>query len=301
MEENFKIDFIGVGAPKTGTTWIAKCLAEHPQVCFSKSKEINFFNKENFFYIKGSILGKEWNYQKGPDWYKSHFDQCKKDSVKGEFSTFYLYDKDTPELIKKNFPDVKIIIILRNPADLFYSHYNHAASQWKMPPMEEAIKNKDGFIKYGFYSQYIEKYLKIFSKDKVLIMIYDDLKNNPELFIKKIYGFLGVDDNFKPDSLGEVINATAPKTSPEVRLFFSFRNKMIKYFGAWIVKHPSLARILLKIDAFFRDTIIKKISQRKKSYKNMPEEIRKKLVGIYLPEIERLENLLSLDLNNWKK
>ncbi len=39
---NFKIDFIGVGAPKCGTTWVAQCLSEHPQICLSKPKEINF-------------------------------------------------------------------------------------------------------------------------------------------------------------------------------------------------------------------------------------------------------------------
>jgi len=301
MENDFKIDFIGVGAPKTGTTWIARCLSEHPQICFSKAKEINFFNKENFFYIKNQVMGDAWNYKKGLDWYKGYFNHCGKGAVKGEFSTYYLYDKETPELIKKHFPEAKIIIVLRNPAELFHSHYNHAASQWKMPPAEEAIRDEGGFVKYGFYSKYIERYLKVFPKEQVLIMVYDDLKNNPESFIKKIYGFLGVDDGFNPPSLREVVNATAPKTSAEVKLFFSLRNKIIKHFGAFIIKHPTLAKILLRIDAFLRNSIIKKISQRKKSYSKMPEETRKKLLSIYLPEVEKLEKLLSVDLSNWKK
>ena len=41
-QTNFKVDFIGIGAERSGTTWIAQCLAEHPEICFSKEKEIYF-------------------------------------------------------------------------------------------------------------------------------------------------------------------------------------------------------------------------------------------------------------------
>ena len=55
---NFKVDFIGIGAPRCGTTWIAKCLSEHPQICLSSVKETDFFGKY---------------YRKGLSYYKSFF------------------------------------------------------------------------------------------------------------------------------------------------------------------------------------------------------------------------------------
>ena len=102
MESNFQIDFVGIGAGKSATTWIYYCLKEHPQICCSSKKETAFFGKSWWEWGGG-------NYEKGMGWYETFFNHCPKDAIKGEFCTRYISDSDSPYLIKKHFPKVKII------------------------------------------------------------------------------------------------------------------------------------------------------------------------------------------------
>ena len=97
-------DFIGIGASKAASSWIFSCLKEHPEICVSSKKEINFFNKP-------------YNYNKGIEHYKSFFKHCPKKSIKGEFTPNYINSTQVPQLIHKHFPNVKIIACLRNPID----------------------------------------------------------------------------------------------------------------------------------------------------------------------------------------
>src|SRR3989344_5640213 len=101
---NFKVDFIGVGAPKCGTTWIAECLAEHPDVCFSWNKEPHFFNRDR-------------EYEKSLDYYRTYFKNCENKKLRGEYTVNYLYFDSAADRIKKHFPGTKIIIALRNPIE----------------------------------------------------------------------------------------------------------------------------------------------------------------------------------------
>ncbi len=298
--QNFQVDFIGIGAPKTGTTWLAKCLAQHPQICFSRVKEVNFFNQENFFFIKSQVLNEGSNYERGLDWYKKHFEHYQPGQIKGEFSVIYLYDKETPRRIHENFPTAKIIAIIRNPIELFYTHYYHVKSQWKLPPLETFVNEKSDFLKYGFFADCLERYAKYFPPEQMLVLFHDDLKKDPAAAVKNVYNFLEVDENFVPRSLHEKVNVTAPKTVLEVKLFFSLRNWLIKTVGKKIVAYPRLLKTGLKIDQFIRQTL-KKTSNRRKSFKTMPAVLQQKLIDLYLPEIERLEKIFNRDLGAWKK
>ena len=100
------IDFIGLGAQKAGTSWVYACLYEHPEI-HAPIKELHFFSRDRF--------------SKGKDWYESHFSHRKEGQKVGEFSTSYLYSKETPERIKELYPEVKLIAIVRNPVTRAYS------------------------------------------------------------------------------------------------------------------------------------------------------------------------------------
>ena len=68
MKNNFNITFIGIGAHKSGTTWLANCLREHPEICFANKKEVLYFNK-----LANPLLSKTLNikYNWGLSWYKN--------------------------------------------------------------------------------------------------------------------------------------------------------------------------------------------------------------------------------------
>ncbi len=293
MKNNFKIDFIGVGAPKSGTSWAAECLREHPQICFSSKKEINFFNKVHPFYNKN----KPWQYPYGMDWYKKFFLNYQKGQIRGEFSPHYLYDPDTPRLIYENFPDVKIIMILRNPIDRLYSHYLHGkASRIKFPSFEEVVKKEKEYVEIGFYYRHIKRYLKYFPKEKILIMIYEDIEKDPLVFIKKIYRFLGVDENFVPPSLHKRINVTAPRLSFTGKCYCVVRRFLVDKLGEKFVE--SIEKTTINK---FRKAAAEKLGKKSEyKYEKISGNLRGELNKIYRPETKKLEKLIGRDLSFWK-
>jgi len=295
MKDKFQIDFLGIGAPKAGTTWLGKCLEEHPQICFPSEKEINFFNKNDFYYIKKKFV----NYNKGFNWYKKFFNNCSQGQISGEFSVTYLYDKEAPKLIYKHNPNVKIIIILRNPTDFFYSHYVHAKYVYDLPSINKLIDSE--FIKYGFYSSYIRNYFKIFARDQILILLYDELAKNPKNLLKKVYNFLNVNDNFIPRSLNNIINPSAPKITPEISIYYSLRNRILRTnIGKRFNRFPGIKSFLVKIEIGIC-TLLGRAGERKKNYKEIPINIKERLDKVYYPEIIKLEKLIKCDLSEWTK
>ena len=112
MTDNELPDFIGIGAAKSGTTWLARNLTAHPEVYVPPRKEINSFDYDDF----------DANCIKD---YKKHFRCSEMIKARGEISTIYLQSERAPPRIQRLLPDVKLIVCLRNPIEQIYSHYWH--------------------------------------------------------------------------------------------------------------------------------------------------------------------------------
>jgi hypothetical protein len=296
-DHTFSIDFIGVGAPKTGTTWAAKCLAEHPEICFSTKKEINFFNKTYQFYHKE----KPWNFEKGIGWYAQFFEGCPDTQITGEFSVNYFYDAETPQLMREMFPDAKVIIILRNPVDQVYSNYLHINSQYDLPPFEQMVEEKNGFVPYGYYSRYLQRFFDAYPRDQILVALYNDIQTQPKKFLEELYTFLGVDATFVPPSAQTVINATGPKTIPEGKLFFSLRNATIRLFKKHkLMRKKWLMKPVQRIDNWICEHILPLLKKRRSTYKPLSGDLRKSLLQLYATDIETVEHMIERDLGFWR-
>lgn len=194
------INFIGIGAQKCGTSWAYACLYEHPQVC-APIKEIHFFSRPRF--------------SEGKAWYEAHFKKCDEGKLKGEFSTSYLYSEEAPGRIHACYPDAKLIAILRNPIDRAYSQYRNSIKSGEIPKsmtFEEYRASEKSVCEQGFYTEQLARYSALFPKEQLLVLIYEDIKKDPILFMKRIYQFLGVDDTFVASMVHDEINvARTPK------------------------------------------------------------------------------------------
>ena len=194
------IDFIGIGAQKSGTSWVYACLYEHPEIC-APIKEIHFFSRSRF--------------SKGKEWYENHFRSCDQGRQRGEFSTSYLYSEEAAVRIKDMYPSVKLIVILRHPASRAYSHYQNAIKAGeivKSTSFEVFAAQEPSVIAQGLYTKQLRRYFKLFPKEQMLILMYEDSKKDPRAFIKQIYSFLGVDTLFVPSMLFSSVNvARTPK------------------------------------------------------------------------------------------
>lgn len=304
-EKKTKIDFIGIGAPKCGTTWIARCLSEHPQIYVPRMKELDFWNKKKIFYK----THEEWKYETlGIEWYEKQFASKKLGQICGEFSVYYLYDDKTPQLIKKHFPEAKIIVCLRNPTDRLFSHYIHTKynlytkKNIKWPSFEQIINEHPDFLELGYYYKYLKNFFDVFKKENIKIIFFDDLKKNPEKTINKLYSFLNVNNNYKSKSLHRNTNPTGSKTNPIKVHYFKFRNlgssinivRIIKKILIFLHLHNFLRKkIFLSID-----NLINKITSNTTKPK-MKKGTRKYLNKIYKPNNKLLLKKNSRNINIW--
>lgn len=296
--ENFRVDFIGIGVMKAASSWIFECLKEHPEICMCSEKEPHFF---------------DWpfRYKKGLKYYSSLFNHCPQDILKGEFTASYIRFPEALKLIKKHFPDAKLIISLRNPIDRAISQYKYNVqlggrlSIYK--DFREALENdEDNIVERGFYFKQLKSCFDIFPKEQVLILFFDDIKSNPFLFLQKIYRFLGLKDlNFVPNLLNKKVLQTGSKSAQNKIPFLS---TIIFGMGNLINKYSKLKYIISTSQ--FMEYIRRIVNfNRKFSFQEKKNEIlktkvdnetREYLYEIYREDIEKLEIFLDRDLNSWK-
>lgn len=187
------LDFIIAGTMKGGTTAGITNFSKHPDISMVKN-EIHYFDKKEV-------------YQKGVNWYKSHFNYSKK--MVGDKAPDVMYQKSCLELLQITNPQVKIILFLRNPIDRAYSHWkmtrdhfgNNCSFEYSI---NDEIKNRWGenrlyyvafwthFIQRGLYYEQILEILKYFPKDNLYIVISEKVRNNMDEEYQKIFNFLGL-------------------------------------------------------------------------------------------------------------
>jgi len=209
-----KPDFIIAGVQKGGTTSLFNYLAQHPQVATSSVKEVHYFDV---------------NYLAGMEWYLQCFPleiECV-GKVVGEASPYYIFHPLSAQRIKKDLPDAKIIILLRNPIARAYSNFQMqlrhknekettifeegiAKEDARMEGEVEKILNDESYNSYnhrklsyksrGLYYQQVKHWLDIFGREKILILKSEDFFAQTMGELKKVYKFLGI-NYFEPPNL----------------------------------------------------------------------------------------------------
>ena len=292
-----EVHFIGVGAVKCGSSWMASLLNQHPEVSMSDRKEISFFNAYNF---NGTI---NTSYGYGKTYYSKFWPNTRK--VKGEVSPQYLFDLESSRRIKETFPNVHILIILRNPKEVVYSHYLYDKffnrSIDSSFDFIEALEYYPYLLKSACFTEQIERYFKVFDKDKIHIYFLDEALKDKHEFSKQLYTDINLKDvNFRP-------NYALVNQSKQINSFII--NVLIKFpsLVKQIIERSILNKILEKLKRSklfigivrFRNNILdKNVKQLKKPKMTLEEKYY--LEAYFKNEIQNLENLLDLDLSRWK-
>lgn len=288
-------DFLVVGAAKSGTTSLYAYLQQHPQIFMSKNKEPCFFsfaetkeNDEDIFNRINIVT----DFHKYLDLFRDATDS----QMAGEASTVYLYlCEETIKNIKKYHPrwkELKIIIIIRDPAERAFSHYlNDRAGGLLNFPFEEVIKRwKSGqlskfynYIDYGFYYNQIKTYKDTF--DRVKIYLFENLAENPPQLIHDLLEFLGVDSSF------------AIETGLKHNVSVGDKNKLL---GKLIYKQSVFKDLIKKfLPAGVRTSIRNKILESFAHKSPLEGSSRKILKDIYREDIVKLQDLIQKDLTHW--
>ena len=271
-----KPNFIGIGAMKAGTTWLYQCLSEHPEIHLP-DKELNFFGDQDTWSM-------------GFDWYEKQLKSDKK--VTGEFSVFYLAHPYVALRIHNRYPETKLIVCLRNPINRSFSHYLHDVRYGvfdKSLTFSEAIEQFPYLVKNSCYSVFIKEYLKYFSSQQILFLIYEDSLQNPLQYVQSVYRFLKVDDQFVPPSLHKKIHPSyKPRFNLLEKLIYRRALKIKTTKNYWLDK--KIGKTVIKI--------LYRLNKRKDLSSLVTNE-QKKLKTYFQPEIKELEKLINRPLTQW--
>lgn len=291
-------NFIIAGAGKAGTTSLYYMLDQHPDIFMSSVKEPNFFS---FYGRQASSISREekvvYDHSvKTISDYGKLFAAATPNQTKGEGSQRYFADAYSLEQIGKLIPDVKIILVLRNPTDRAYSLYLHFKRDGRETrnPKEAFFATEQPttnlYLKGGFYGKFLQSWLRSFPKQNICVCIYDDFINDPIQFSRRIYDFLGVETQFTP-ATGMRSNVSGIPKNPFAKMVILSINWIKKRTRKHI--HGALRRTLVAFGDKLTSTMIKK--------PNIDSAVKNTLVGIYREDIVLLEQLTGYDLSKWKQ
>lgn len=188
------LDFIILGAQKAGTTSLYSYMSKHPKIVPALRKEVEFWS---------------WKFHRGLDWYLAHFPKIPRDRhlLTGEACPGYLDFPETAERLREHFPNLKFIVLLRNPVDRAISHYYHwvRRNQEKLP-LEQAIEEKrkeieekgtvwrihSNYLARGIYVEFLKHWFSIFPREQFLILESEPFNGDPSSTLHQVYDFLGL-------------------------------------------------------------------------------------------------------------
>ncbi len=288
-----KQNFVCIGAQKAGTTTLADILSQHSDICIPPIKETKYFLFDE-------------DYAKGKTFYDNYFSNYKGQKAIGEFDPDYLLYPFTAQRIKDTLgADVKIIVVLRNPADRAFSHYLMTKKKGlEQNDFENALKSEAGrktdiktrkiyaYGERGMYGKQIEAFLEVFPVQNFLFLVFEeDFLQNRQATIEKVQQFLGVpiaalNVNLHSNEAGEAKNEALNE----------------------LVRKPNFAKKILKAilpSKAFRKNVRKffiKQNMQKVSTPKLSDAQRSELINTYfIDDIHLTEKLINRSLMVWYK
>ena len=271
-------NFLIIGSQKAGTTSLYNILKQHPEIYMPEKKEVNFFFREK-------------EYLKGIEYYKRFFDGITPEKrAFGEASPGYICHPLSPSLIYQYLPKVKLILTVRNPIERAYSQYWDNRMTLSEPlnfnqTLDIALKDtykpgKLGYFSRGAYFKYIQRYLKLFNPGQLLVLLFDDLRDDPITFYQSCFEFLGVDPGFR---------------CPDMDRTFNPSSVWDNFLYNWFFDHPEYSRYL---PAKLKRLVFG--GKRKRfQYPPIDQVTREKLVKFYEPWNQKLGDYMGRDLSHW--
>jgi hypothetical protein len=277
-------DFIGIGAIKSGTTWLHACLAEHPEILTPNTKELEYFSKR---------------FDLGISWYKDQFAGVN-GRICGESTPAYLHTEGCAERIYTHNPRTKLIVCLRNPVDRAISHFMMNAreaikdNKQKIEEFEEVILTPDNiFLSYGLYAKQLGPFISRFGTKRIHFILFDDIVTSPLTVVQNVYQFLNVQSDFIPNALYQRINPSSKYRS--IRIFRILR-KIVRFTE----QHLFPTFILNIKTSGMRDHVISYFRIEQQQIQ-IPDLTRQYLINYFRSPNEELQKLTGIDLASWQE
>ncbi len=221
-------DFMGIGAMRSGTSWLSHHLRRHPEIWLGK-KELHFFDREldaraipilpreiearsryALKFIPGRLAGK----------------------VVGECTPAYaVLERDAIARIHAWCPRVRLLFMMRDPVERAWSHARKSFLSKRGRPVAEASEAElKEFLegpftrRRGDYAWVLANWLSFYDRDQLFIAFFDELESDPGGLLRAVFQFLGVDPDVPLDrrEMASRVNPRPQAPMPEwVRSYLS--------------------------------------------------------------------------------
>lgn len=292
-------DFFIIGAPKCGTTALYEYLRRHPQVFVPPIKELHYF---------GSDLCAK-SFCRNESQYLANFASAGGAKAIGEASVWYLYSELAAQEIRQFAPHARIIAMVRQPVDMLYSQHSQflyngnediedfvaalsAESDRRRGhriPRNVVLKQGLYYSKTAEYAPQIERYFRVFGRERVHVILYDDFKSDTRGTFSAVLRFLGVDDSVAVRL--EVINPNKRVRSTLLRGLLHSPSRWMRVVTSTVLPTPELRRRVWRT--------LNSVNTRYEPRAPLSPDLRAQLTRRFVPDIRRLEELLGRDLRHW--
>ena len=298
------VNLFVAGHPRSGTGTIDGWLNAHPDI-FMGPKELHYFGSDLDFNVPNRSKKN----------YDEQFRQWENQSVIGESSTWYLASKVAAKEIHGYNPRAKIVLSLRNPVDWLHSLHSHQVFagyedivefsaaldaeterlQGYRLPSNPNPKIAPYYRSLTNYPAQIKRYRQCFPEENILILIFDDLKNEPAKSADRLFNFLGLNRDFpnrKSILKGNKKQRNANHKHRSRRLQKWIKSPPRRSILHGVIPSPVPGgRLLLRG--------LHKVNQTDAERRPMTDTLRKKLSEEFKPMIDELEQLIHVDLSGW--
>jgi hypothetical protein len=281
-------------------------LARHPDV-FMARKEMHHFGSDLRF-------GRQF-YRRGTGEYLNEFAGRKEQRCAGEASVWYLFSHQAANEIKSFNPNARVIVMLREPVEMLYSLY--FTFRWDgnehLTTFEDAMAaendrragrntTRQTYFAQGLvyreaarYAEQVRSYYEVFGRERVHVILYDDFATDVPGVYRKTLDFLGVDSSKTPVDL-EPINGNKSTRNALLRAILQDRFLRSKA----LAMRPWMPRRIFSAMQKF-DASMRKWNARPQVRPPLSPEFSARLRREFIPEVERLSELLRRDLTHWSR
>jgi len=270
-------DFIGLGPPRTGTTWLHRMLQGHVDLPYGV-KETQFFTTY---------------YSKGIEWYAYHFRYATGERKIAEICPYFNAAK-APARIHRHLPGCKFLVTFRNPVDHAYSTYKMLLrGAFVRGSFDEVLKTRPHIDDSNRYVKQLTAWFEHFARERFLIMRYEELRDDPQDYLDRVCDFIGTARIPIVDRARGQQRANLIERAPKSRKLA----QNARHLGYWLKRRHAYRVISALRSIGFWEFC----NSGGEIFHPLTPEQREMLSDRYLPEVEALEQLLKVDLSEWKK
>lgn len=292
-------NFMIAGAPKCGTTALYRYLQTHPQVFLTEPKEPHYYAED---------LGAHREVPQR-EAYLRLFDKVQpQHRAIGEASVWYMHSAHALERVKVEHPNVKLLILLRNPVDFVRSLHSDMVwicfedqrdfqQAWALSPERRAgqrvpkLCQVPWFLDYqscGQLGRHVERLLQVFPREQIKFILLDDLQQSPQRVYEETLAFLGLESDGRTEF--PRFNAGKQNRSP---FLAACRAAVIRSLPRPLVEAGK------RIGLGYVSNKVMQLNSRPASKTPLQDDFRREIADFFRDDVGLLGELLGRDLTRW--